>query len=177
MIDLLKSRRSIRKYSQREIEPEKIDSILKAGLLAPSSRGLNPWEFIVIKNKQTLEKLSVSKQIGSLFLAKSPVAIVVIADTNLSDVWIEDCSITAILMQLQAQKLGLGSCWVQARNRLNNENIQTDEYIKKLLNIPDKYGVCCVLSFGYPDEIKQSYDDKSIDFKKVHSEIFKHDKI
>lgn len=172
MIDLLKSRRSIRMYDKREVEQDKIDSILKAGMLAPSSRGLNPWEFIVVKDKKMLSKLSISKQSGSAFLEDAPIAIVVIADTQLSDVWIEDCSISAILMQLQAQKLGLGSCWVQARNRLKNESEWTEEYIKEQLKIPDKYGVCCILSFGYPNQTKQNHKDCNADTKKIHNEYF-----
>ncbi len=172
MIDLLKSRRSIRMYDKREVEQDKIDSILKSGMLAPSSRGLNPWEFIVVKDKKMLSKLSISKQSGSAFLEDAPIAIVVIADTQLSDVWIEDCSISAILMQLQAQKLGLGSCWVQARNRLKNESEWTEEYIKEQLKIPDKYGVCCILSFGYPNQTKQNHKDCNAGTKKIHNEYF-----
>ena len=172
MIDLLKSRRSIRMYDKREVEQDKIDSILKAGMLAPSSRGLNPWEFIVIKDKKMLHKLSISKQSGSAFLEDAPTAIVVIADTQLSDVWVEDCSIAAILMQLQAQKLGLGSCWVQMRNRLKDENKRTEEYVKEQLKIPDKYGVCCILSFGYPNQDNQSHKDFNANAKKIHNEYF-----
>ncbi len=105
MIELLKSRRSIRKYKNQDVEQEKLDLILKAGLLAPSSRSIKPWEFIVVKDKETLHKLSMSKQSGSALLADAPVAIVVIANTELTDMWIEDSSIAAILMQIEAHKI------------------------------------------------------------------------
>lgn len=172
MLDLLKSRRSIRKYTQKEVEQEKIESILKAGLLAPSSRGKRPCEFIVVKDKGLLQKLSVSKPTGSTFIANASVAIVVIADAELTDMWVEDASIAATLMQLEAHKLGLGSCWSQVRGRVFDDNKGTEQFIKELLNIPEKFGVCCVLAIGYPDEKKSAYQESDIDLSKVHIEKF-----
>lgn len=174
MIELLKTRRSIRKYSEKEVEKEKLELILKAALLAPSSKGKRPWEFIVVRDKENLKKVSRCRTVGGgPFLAKASAAIVVIADTEkTSDVWIEDASITATLIQLEAHKLGLGSCWVQVRERMHDDKITAEEYLRRELNIPAKYSIECVISIGYPNEERPAYEDKDIDFSKIHYEKF-----
>lgn len=168
MIELLKSRRSIRRYEDREIEKEKIDALLKAALLAPSSRNRRPWEFIAVTDKELLKKLSESKEHGSKFLEGAKLGIVVIADKEVCDVWIEDASIAATLIQVTAHSLGLGSCWIQMRERMRNKEEKAEEYIRKLLNIPDKYGVECVISVGYPAEEKKAYEESNLDYIKLH---------
>ena len=120
--ELLKSRRSIRQYSDQKIEEEKISQLTAAALMSPASKRSNPWEFIVVEEKEMLKKLSECRNNGSQMLAGAPLAVVVLADTSKSDVWIEDVSIAALIIQLQAQDLGLGSCWVQIYNRRTNES-------------------------------------------------------
>jgi nitroreductase len=173
MLDLLKSRRSIRKFKDEEIEKEKIEKILKAGLLAPSSRARRPWEFVAVSDKELLSKLSFSRAEGSSsFLAKAPLGIVIIADKELCDVWIEDASIATTIIQLTAHSLGLGSCWIQVRER-NYDNITSSEdYIKEILNIPPKYAVLCMLAVGYADEEKLSYDENKLLYNKIHINEF-----
>ncbi|MDD3321456.1 MAG: nitroreductase family protein [Paludibacter sp.] len=171
--DLLKNRRSIRKYEPREVEQDKILKITKAALMSPASKRSNPWEFIVIQDRNTLLKLSESRPYGSQMLKEAPLAIVVIADTTKSDVWIEDASIAAIIIQLQAQDLGLGSCWVQVYNRQKNEQTTTEEYIKALLNIPTHFGVLCIMSIGYPDEKRKPFEEEKLADDKIHFENFK----
>ncbi|MGI6112865.1 MAG: nitroreductase family protein [Mahellales bacterium] len=168
MLDLLMARRSIRKFKDREVEKEKIDMILKAGLLSPSSRGRRPWEFIVVNDKQILKTLSSCRDHGSQFLAGAPLGIVVIADTDLCDVWIEDASIAAIVMQLTAHSMGLGSCWIQVRGRYHSDNEKAGDYIKRNLGIPEKYSVECIIALGYKDEDKPSYDEESLPYNKLH---------
>jgi len=96
MIDLLRKRRSIRKFLPKKVTREHTDIIIEAALRAPSSRGINPWEFILVDDPEILGKLSKSKQHGAEFLKNAPLAIVVCADSTKSDVWVEDCSIAAI---------------------------------------------------------------------------------
>ncbi len=115
LFDLLKSRRSIRRFQDRAVEKEKMEIILKSALLAPSSRSIRPWEFIAVTDKELLKKLSLCKEHGAQFLDGAPLGIVVMADPRACDVWIEDASIASILIQLAAQSLGLGSCWIQVR--------------------------------------------------------------
>ena len=154
MIELLRKRRSIRKFKSDEIAPETVQILIEAALRAPSSRGINPWEFVVVKNPALLNKLSKAKQHGSEFLKSSPLAIVVCADSTKSDVWIEDCSIAAIIIQLTALSLGLGSCWAQMRNRQHDNEKTAETYLQELLGLPEKIKVECVLGVGHPAEEK-----------------------
>lgn len=170
MLELLRTRRSIRNYQDRPVEADKIDTILKAALMAPSSRSRNPWEFIVVTDKDKLMKLSQCREASSSFLAKAPVAIVIAADPNQCDVWIEDCSITAIIMQLTAHSIGIGSCWIQVRERFTKEQVQVEDYIKDELEIPKHYHVECMIALGYSAEEKKVYEDKNLMYHKIHRE-------
>ena len=172
MLELLKTRRSIRRYKDKEIEEEKIEAILKAGLLAPSSRSRRPWEFVAVTDKEKLKALSMCREGSSQFIAGASLAVVVVADPEKCDVWVEDCSIAALMMQLMAHSLGLGSCWVQVRERFSSNQDLAEEIIKKSLEIPDSYHVECILAFGYPDEEKRAYEDKDLLYNKVHREKF-----
>lgn len=171
MLDILRERRSIRKYKDQKVEKEKIDNILKAGLLAPSSMNKKPVEFIVVEDKDTLSKLEDCKAKGTLALKTASLAIVVVADTERSNVWIEDASIASTLIQLEVEKLGLGSCWIQIRNR-QSANGNSEEAVRNVLSLPENYGVLTILTIGYKDEEKTPYDDSKLDFEKVHYDEF-----
>jgi len=170
--ELLKTRRSIRKYLPKVVEQEKIDLITKAALMSPASKRSNSWEFVVVQDKATLQKLADCRPHGSQFLAESPLGIVVIADTTKSDVWIEDVSIASIIMQLQVQDLGLGSCWIQVYNRHKDDQTTTESYIRSLLNIPEHFAVLNIISIGYPNEERKPYDESKLAIEKIHSEKF-----
>jgi len=145
MINLLRKRRSIRNYRPSPIEDEKVAILKEALLRSPSSRGINPWEFIFVDDKQTLIKLSQAKQHGSEFLKNASLGIVVLGDEKRSDVWIEDCSIASIIVQLAAEDLGLGSCWVQIRKRNHNDEISSEQYVQQLLQIPSHMRVLSII--------------------------------
>jgi len=170
--DLLKNRRSIRKYLPKAVEQDKIDLITKAALMSPASKRSNPWEFIVVQSSETLQKLSDCRPHGSQFLAESPLGIIVTADTTKTDVWMEDASIAAILMQLQVQDLGLGSCWIQIYGRNKDDETTTESYIRNLLNIPEHFAVLCIISIGYPNEERKPYDESKLSTDKIHTEKF-----
>ena len=121
MIDLLKNRRSIRKFTEEKVSKEDLEKILKAGLLAPSSMNKKPVEFVVIEDRQTILKLEKCKKFGTVPLKTAPLVICVISDSELSDVWVEDASIAATFIQLEVEKLGLGSTWIQIRKREADE--------------------------------------------------------
>ena len=118
--DLLIHRRSIRKYTPETLSPDAVKMILEAGLLAPSSKRCTPWEFIAVEDKEVLARLAECKTAGAKPIEGAALAIVVTADMTRTDTWIEDASIAAILMQLQASDLGLGSCWIQVRGRFGS---------------------------------------------------------
>ena len=159
LLDILKKRKSIRKYTDEQIPQETIDKIIEAGKLAPSGRNKKPVKLILVKDKETLEYLSNTRSHGSQLLAGANAAIVVIGDSELSDTWIEDCSIAMIIMQLRATELGVGNCWVQVRGRTLDETGEvTADLIKSKLNIEEKYSVECMLALGMPAEEWRDYE-------------------
>ena len=167
MIELLRARRSIRKYQRKSIDWDKIEILKEALLRSPSSRNINPWEFIFVDERQLLVKLSEAKEYGSEFLKDAALGIIICANETKSDVWIEDCSIAAILVQLAAQSLGLGSCWVQIRNRHNISGITAEQYIQQLMGIPENIRVECIVALGYPAEKKRGIPANQLNQTKI----------
>ncbi len=106
--NLLLNRRSIRKYTDAPIDPESVKLILEAALTAPSSKSQRSWQFVVVEDREMLEKLGQCKPSYATSIANAPLAIVVTGDMTKSDVWVEDTSVAAIIMQLQAADLVLG---------------------------------------------------------------------
>lgn len=170
--ELLRNRRSIRKYKDQPVDEEKLQLILQAALMSPASKRSNGWEFIVVDDKSMLQKLSECREAGSKLLANAPMAIVVCADPDKSDVWFEDASISAIILQLAASDLGLGSCWVQVYKRMYSESVTSGEYIKGLLNIPSHLEVLNIVSLGYKDEERKPYDLEKLSYDKIHRGSF-----
>jgi nitroreductase len=170
---LLEKRRSIRKFTDQAIEPEKIQVLIEAALRSPSGRGINPWEFIIVDDRQMLLNLSKAKQSGASLLKGAALGIVVCADPTKSDTMIEDASIAAIIIQLTAESLGLGSCWVQMRDRKHQDGRPAPEHIAQWLDIPAHYIVQCVVALGYAAETKTGHPKESLNFGKIHTGRFK----
>jgi nitroreductase len=167
MIELLRTRRSIRKYAQKPVDGKTMYVLIEALLRSPTSRNNKSWEFIVADDRELLSKLSKAREQGSRHLRDAPLGIVVCADSTKSDVWVEDCSIAAILVQMTAHALGLGSCWIQIRNRNHTETMSAEHYIQNLLGLPQHIKVECMVSIGYPNEIKNPIAESELDHNKV----------
>jgi nitroreductase len=167
MIELLRTRRSIRKFQAKKIEPAKIDALIEALLRSPSSRGINPWRFYLVENQKLLVDLAAAKNHGGEFLKVAPLGVVICADDTKSDVWVEDCSIAAIICQLTAHSLGLGSCWIQIRNRVFNETQTAEARIRDILNIPTHIKIECIMALGYPAEKPQPIPAEKLDHGKI----------
>ena len=134
--DLVQLRRSHRKFSEQEVDADDLKLILRAALMAPTSKSQRAWQFVVVEDKLDMEKLADAKNMGSQFLKGAPVAIVVLGDPMQNDCWVEDGSIAAISMQYQAEELGLGTCWIQMRGRGLDDGTSADTVIRGILNIP-----------------------------------------
>ncbi|MEK6202363.1 MAG: nitroreductase family protein [Desulfobulbaceae bacterium] len=171
-IDLLRTRRSIRRFQDRPVEKEKLDILIEAMLRAPSSRGFNPWEFVVVTEKETLVQLSQAKPHGASFLKKAPLAIVVCADPDRCDVWVEDCSIASILLHLAATDLDLGSCWVQIRLREHDGARSAQDHVAGLLGLREGMVVEAILAIGYADELLPGHPRSSLLDDKVSYERY-----
>ncbi|BBO91463.1 nitroreductase family protein [Desulfosarcina ovata] len=166
-IDLLRSRRSVRKFIDRPVEPDKVDLLVEAALRAPSSRGFNPWSFVVVDDPETIRHLSTSKPHGASFLAHAPLAIAVCADPKKSDVWVEDVSIAAIILHLAATDLGLGSCWIQLRKRDHDAKKTASQFAAEVLGLPAGMTVSAIMAIGYPDQASTPHPHESLQQDKV----------
>jgi nitroreductase len=148
MIKLLRKRRSIRRYKTKPVDKKTIAGLIESALRAPSSRNNRPCEFILVDDKKLIEKLSDSKE-------------------TKSDVWVEDCSIATILIQMMAVSLKLGSCWIQMRNRKRADGTMAEIYIQQLLGIPEHIKVEAVVALGWPAETKKPVPKTDLDYSKV----------
>ena len=166
--DMLFTRHSIRKYTDEPIDGEHVKLLLEAALLAPSGKSVRPWEFVVVEDKEVLAKMSECRPFGSGPVAKCKLAIVVCGDPGKTDVWVEDCTIAATYIQLQAEALGLGSCWIQMRGRFDKDNNDSADLIRELLDIPGEQQVECIIVLGHKDEVRRPVDPDKLMWEKVH---------
>ena len=155
MLDVLLSRRSVRNYEKREIPKDVLDKILEAGRQAPSAANRQPYHFVVLTDYETKKELS--KGLFNRFIKDSPVTIAGCANTGeiLTGKWaVVDTSIALQNMVIAAWAMGVGSCWIGDFK---------EEKVKQLLNIPDKWKVVALVSFGYPAEQPQPKKKKPVE--------------
>ena len=172
MINILRNRRSIRKYTEQPIEQDKLTILQEAVLRSPSSKNINPWEFIFVDDPDKISQLKQCKPHGVAPLSTAPLAVVICADETKNDVWIEDCSIASILLQLTAQSVGLGSCWIQIRNRMFSETLSSEKYIQELLDIPSNFRVLSIIAVGYPAGSREGKPYDELQFEKIRKNNF-----
>ena len=127
----------MRKFTEQELTQDEVVALLRAALMSPSSKGTHAWQFVVVDDKDKLQQLSQSKDKGAEFVAGAPMAVVVVADPMVSDVWVEDASVATTMLLLQAEDLGLGACWVQIRNRSMEDGKPAEEMVRAILGIPE----------------------------------------
>lgn len=166
--ELIKNRRSMRKFTDEELTQEEVVTLMKAALMAPTSKRSNAWQFVVVDDKETLQKLSRCKEQASQFIAYAALAVVVIADPMGSDVWIEDASIASIYLQLQAEDLGLGSCWVQVRERFAAPGVTSNEYVHDVLDIPLQLQVLSIIAIGHKGMERKPFNEEHLQWEKIH---------
>lgn len=147
VLSAIQGRRSIRKYSSKPVEDEKLLKILEAARLSPSAKNRQEWKFIVVKNSQIREKLT--EAIGQPFVGEAPI-ILVCCGTDPNSImkcgqprYTVDLSIATAYMILEAYEQGLGTCWLGSFD----ENM-----VKEVLSIPEEVRVVAITPLGYPDE-------------------------
>lgn len=165
---LLVNRRSYRKYSDEPLSGDEVQLILEAALLSPTSKNSHSWEFVVVEDKEMLAKLSRCKAQNAAFIANSALSVVVLGNPLITDVWIEDAAIAAINMQLQAEALGVGSCWVQVRGRNFTETMTSGEYVNELLEIPMPLEAVCMITFGRKEKQRNPNNPDNLKWEKIH---------
>ncbi|MDP8315580.1 MAG: nitroreductase family protein [Candidatus Celaenobacter antarcticus] len=151
------SRKSIRSYDTKQLEDDKLDKILEAGRLAPSWQNKQCWQYVVVKDKDTIGKLALKSGLiskSNFFIKDAPVVIVACANPNDSghlngqDYYLVDVAISFQQMMLAAWEMGIGSCWLGAFN---------DKKVQEILGIPEKLKVVALSPFGYPKDKDSLY--------------------
>lgn len=170
--DLIRRRRSTRKFTEKELTQDEVVMLMKAALMSPTSKHSNGWQFVVVDRKETLAALAQCKEHGAAFLPEAALAVVVMGDPLVSDVWIEDASIASFMIQLQAEAMGLGSCWIQVRGRSRADGVTSDEYIHGLLDIPLQLQVLSIIAVGHKDAERKPFDEADLQWEKVHINRF-----
>jgi nitroreductase len=159
VFEAVSKRRSIRKYKDTPVEDEKLQDILEVARIAPSAANRQEWKFIVVKNKETREKL-VGAANGQAFVGEAPVTIVACSTESERVMpcgqyaYTVDISIAVSFMILEATELGLGTCWLGAFD---------EEKVRNILNIPERIRVPAMFTVGYADESPHQRPRKHLD--------------
>ena len=173
MLHTILHRRSVRQYTDEAIPEDKLKAILCAGLAAASSKNRRPWEFIVVREQEMLDRLCDCRPGAANLLGTCQAAIVVAADAELVDVWVEDCASAMTQMHIAADALGVGSCWLQVRKRMAPDGVTpTEGVVRSFLGIPEKYGVLAMLTLGVPANHPGAKSVEELQLEKIHYERF-----
>ena len=161
-LETIFNRKSVRKYTERPVEKEKLETLVRAGMAAPSSRDRRPWEFVIVTDRDLLDKMGDGLPLARM-LKETKQAIIVCGDTVKSEnAWQLDCSAAAQNILLAAESMGLGAVWTAAypypeRMKIIQDALQLPEHILPLTVIP----------LGYPTGIekpKDKYNKKQIHY-------------
>lgn len=165
VLSAIQGRRSIRKYSNKPVEDEKLLKILEAARLAPSARNQQNWKFIIVKDSKIRQELT--EAIGQPFVEEAPI-ILVCCGTEPESVmkcgqprYTVDLSIATAYMILEAYEQGLGTCWLGSFD---------EGMVKKVLDIPENVRVVAITPLGYPEELPLQKPRKKL------NEIISYDK-
>ncbi len=154
-LEVIEKRHSVRKYSDKPVERELLDAIVKIAETAPSSRNSKSSAFMIVEDKDTLEALALMRDYGSGLIAGAPAAIVVLGDESKTDLWVDNCAISATFIQLAVTAMDLASCWVHCNGRprlkAEPEGALAPEYVSELLGLRDGLRPYCVVAIGYPE--------------------------
>lgn len=154
--ELIAARHSVRKFTGEPVGRQTLDRLVDIAGTAPSSKNCHSSAFMIIDDSDTLKAMSEMRDRGSALLEGAAAAIVVLGDTSVTDLWVENAAISATFLQLAAVDCGLGSCWVHVsgRPRVTEDASKgmAEDYIRELLGIRDGYRVLCVIALGYPEE-------------------------
>ncbi len=166
--DAIMTRTSVRSYTSQQVEQDKIEKLLRAGMAAPTAGNRQPWEFVVVKDRATLDMFANIIP-GAHMSAKAQVAIVVLgtpAKALMPDYWVQDCSAATENILLAAHSMGLGAVWCGA---YPNNEVNRVGQISELLSLPDGTMALSIIVVGYPNSeptVKNKWDAAKVHYDK-----------
>lgn len=149
LTEIIKTRRSIRRYKSTKIPDRVVDSLIECARHAPSAGDTQPWEFIIVRDKGVKERLAETHGFSD-FVLEAPVCIVVLANEKISPNYFSidvACAVENLL--LAAHSIGLGACWVAVFDPLNPN---FERHVRAVLNVPSHLRVISMVPIGYPNE-------------------------
>ncbi|MGM9787258.1 MAG: nitroreductase family protein [Candidatus Cryptobacteroides sp.] len=153
-LEVIGKRHSVRKYTDAPVEREILDAIVKLARTAPSSRNSKSTEFMIVDDKDTIAAISQMRDSGSAFMKDAAAAIIILGDESKTDLWVDNCAISATFVQLAATAMDLGSCWVHINGRprvkTEPEGATAEDYVRELLGIKEGLRIYCAVAIGYP---------------------------
>ena len=153
--ELIAKRRSVRKFTDREVPREVVDRILAEALSAPSARNTRTTRFLVVDDPALVARMAEMRDYGSAFLKGAPLAVLVLGDTSASDLWRENAAISATVLPLACVDEGLASCWVHVHGRPRRKDVPDGgtaaEYLRSFLPVPAGCDPLCAIALGYSD--------------------------
>ncbi len=172
LTELMMKRRSCRKFTEEAVSADDIKELKRVALCSPTSKNCKSWEFVFVSDKSVIDALSKCKDMGAQFVENAPLVVAVMADTTKTDVWIEDASIAATFLQLKAEELGLGSCWVQIRERGFDDGRKASDTVRQLLGAPASVETLCLVAIGHKAAERNPYTDEKLPWAQAHDEKF-----
>lgn len=154
-MEAILNRKSIRKFKDLKISDDIVEELLKAGMAAPSAGNEQPWEFIVLRDKEILKKITEVHPYSQMLL-NIDVAIVVCGDESkevFKGFWVQDCSASTENILIAAEDKGLGAVWLGVYPLA--DRVQS---IKEILNLPASVIPLSIIPVGYPDEQREPAD-------------------
>ena len=158
-------RKSVRDYTSQPVEEEKINTLLKAAMAAPSGKDRRPWEFVVITERAILDSMAAELD-NARMLAKAPLVIVVCGDSTVSSYWYLDCTAAGQNILLAAEALGLGAVWTASYPYADRM-----EVARRYARLPENVLPLCVIPIGYPSGDIQPKD--KFNEAKIHRNTFR----
>lgn len=163
MIETIKARRSIRRFTPQMVAPAQVQTLLEAAMAAPSASNRKPWHFITVTERGKLDALAEALPYGKM-LYEAPLAVVVCAEIALSENhWVQDTSAATENLLLAVTELGLGAVWLGVEPMAERRDA-----VAEILRIPDGVGVLNVIAVGHPAEEKEPRTQ--FDPQRVHAE-------
>lgn len=163
VLDTIKKRRSIRKYTDEAVTDNQIRQLLEAAMAAPSGSNIQPWEFVVVKDPDLKRQLAQTHT-WSQMVADAAVVFVVCGDERASHHWVEDTSAATENLLLAATALDLGAVWVAIYPTADRE-----VPVRRVLGIPEEIRVLCLIPVGHPAESKPprtKYRENKVHYEK-----------
>ncbi|MDD4077202.1 MAG: nitroreductase family protein [Bacilli bacterium] len=168
-MDIINRRRSVRSFLDKPIEKEKIELLMRAAMQAPSARNQQPWHFVIIQERETLQAIATISRNVQMLNEASLVIIVLIDKDNLTAPLMAPQDVAAATQNilLKAVDLDLGTCWCGIYPR--EERMAS---VAKILNVPDRYQIFSLIAVGYPKEKNANRFVNRFDPTRIHYEKF-----